>query len=128
MRVELPVPDLGREPVRPAEDPTVEDDAPTDAGPEREEQRVAHALHRAVGELAATNTGSPFEMLGAFLRGEPLTWGGDAVVFEADPLADISVLTRTDQIARRAGMRSFQKLLDEDPVYRHYDWLYLTDG
>jgi membrane-associated protease RseP (regulator of RpoE activity) len=42
---------------------------------------LAHSEVRAVGELAATNTGSPFEMLRAFLRGETLTWGGDAVVF-----------------------------------------------
>jgi membrane-associated protease RseP (regulator of RpoE activity) len=42
---------------------------------------LAHSEVRAVGELAATNTGSPFEMLTAFLRGETLTWGGDAVVF-----------------------------------------------
>jgi len=42
---------------------------------------LAHSEVRAVGELAATNTSSPFEMLQAFLRGETLTWGGDAVVF-----------------------------------------------
>jgi membrane-associated protease RseP (regulator of RpoE activity) len=42
---------------------------------------LAHSEVRAVGELAATNTGSPFEMIMAFLRGETLTWGGDAVVF-----------------------------------------------
>jgi membrane-associated protease RseP (regulator of RpoE activity) len=42
---------------------------------------LAHSEVRAVGELAATNTGSPFEMLSALVRGETLTWGGDAVVF-----------------------------------------------
>lgn len=42
---------------------------------------LAHSEVRAVGDLAASNTGSPFEMLRAWLAGQPLTWGGDALVF-----------------------------------------------
>ncbi len=54
-------------------------------------------------------------------------------------LADFGVVdpdvSAADEAARNNGRpetqetaRRMRELLDEDPVYRHYDWLYLTDG
>jgi membrane-associated protease RseP (regulator of RpoE activity) len=42
---------------------------------------LAHSEVRAVGELAASNTGSLLSIAEALLRGEALSWGGDAMVF-----------------------------------------------
>jgi membrane-associated protease RseP (regulator of RpoE activity) len=42
---------------------------------------LAHSEVRAVGELASSNTGSLLAIGQALLAGEPLQWGGDAMVF-----------------------------------------------
>ncbi len=42
---------------------------------------LAHSEVRWVGELATSNTGSLLSMARAMLHGEPLAWGGGAVVF-----------------------------------------------
>jgi membrane-associated protease RseP (regulator of RpoE activity) len=42
---------------------------------------LAHSEVRAVGELAVSNTGSLLSIAEALLRGETLSWGGDAMVF-----------------------------------------------
>jgi membrane-associated protease RseP (regulator of RpoE activity) len=42
---------------------------------------LAHSEVRAVGEMAVSNTGSVWSIGQALLRGEPLSWGGDAMVF-----------------------------------------------
>jgi membrane-associated protease RseP (regulator of RpoE activity) len=42
---------------------------------------LAHSEVRAVGEMAATNTGSAWSIAWALLHGEALTWGGEAMVF-----------------------------------------------
>jgi membrane-associated protease RseP (regulator of RpoE activity) len=42
---------------------------------------LAHSEVRAVGELAVSNTGSLLSIAEALLRGEALSWGGDAMVF-----------------------------------------------
>ena len=47
----------------------------------------------------------------------------DPDVPAADEAARNNERPETQETA--AAMR---ELLDEDPVYRHYDWLYLTDG
>jgi membrane-associated protease RseP (regulator of RpoE activity) len=42
---------------------------------------LAHSEVRAVGELAVSNTGSLLSIAEALVRGETLSWGGDAMVF-----------------------------------------------
>jgi membrane-associated protease RseP (regulator of RpoE activity) len=42
---------------------------------------LAHSEVRAVGEMAVANTGSVWSIAQALLRGEALTWGGEAMVF-----------------------------------------------
>jgi len=42
---------------------------------------LAHSEVRAVGEMAASNTGSAWSIARALLGGEKLSWGGDAMVF-----------------------------------------------
>jgi membrane-associated protease RseP (regulator of RpoE activity) len=42
---------------------------------------LAHSEVRAVGELAVSNTGSLLSIAQALLRGDSLSWGGDAMVF-----------------------------------------------
>lgn len=42
---------------------------------------LAHSEVRAVGEMAASNTGSLWSIAQALLQGEALSWGGDAMVF-----------------------------------------------
>jgi membrane-associated protease RseP (regulator of RpoE activity) len=42
---------------------------------------LAHSEVRAVGELAASNTTSLLSIALALVRGQPLDWGGDAMVF-----------------------------------------------
>jgi len=51
---------------------------------------LAHSEVRAVGELAASNTTSLLSMALAWWRGQPLDWGGDAMVF-GDSLATWAV-------------------------------------
>ncbi len=41
----------------------------------------------------------------------------------ADEAARNNERPETQETARR-----MRELLDEEPVYRHYDWMYLTDG
>jgi hypothetical protein len=48
---------------------------------------------------------------------------GDPDVSAADEAARNNERPETQETARR-----LRALLDEDPVYRHYDWLYRTDG
>ena len=47
----------------------------------------------------------------------------DPDVSAADEAARNNERPETQETARR-----MRELLDEDPVYRHYDWMYLTDG
>jgi membrane-associated protease RseP (regulator of RpoE activity) len=42
---------------------------------------LAHSEVRTVGEMAVSNTGSAWSIAQALLHREPLTWGGDAMVF-----------------------------------------------
>ncbi len=42
---------------------------------------LAHSEIRAVGEVATSNTGSVMDIVRALAAGEPLRWGGDAMVF-----------------------------------------------
>ncbi len=42
---------------------------------------LAHSEVRAVGEMAVANTGSIWSIARALLQGEPLSWGGDTMVF-----------------------------------------------
>jgi membrane-associated protease RseP (regulator of RpoE activity) len=51
---------------------------------------LAHSEVRAVGELAASNTTSLWSIAAALVRGEPLSWGGEAMVF-GDSLATWAV-------------------------------------
>jgi hypothetical protein len=47
----------------------------------------------------------------------------DPNVSAADEAARNNERPETQETARR-----MRELVDEEPVYRHYDWLYLTDG